>query len=208
MGESRKLKSMGLDIAWEKPISTILDHFEIDEATIIGISMGGWLCLRAAAFEPRIKNVIASSVSFDVSRYNGVIGKKMAKLMFSKFRKFTNKSIEKKMHKDLYYSWFVNHLLFVTNKKVPVDAFDVLMQFNEENLHSDLVKQDVLILTGKEDHAIPFKMHKLQVKALRNAKSVTEKVFTKETTGQYHCQVGNISIALDAMLEWLEANQN
>ncbi len=208
MGRSQKNKEMGLDIEWEKPIKSILDYFELDNVTLIGISMGGWLSLRAAAFEPRIKRVIASSVSYDVSQYNGILGQQLAKLFFNKFRKFTNKMITKKMQKDLYYAWFVNHLMYATNKQSPIEAFDVLMQFSEENLHSELVKQDVLIITGKEDHAIPYKMHKLQVKALTNAKSVTAKVYTKETTGQYHCQIGNVSLALVAMLDWIENNSN
>ena len=94
--------------------------------------------------------------------------------------------------------------MFVTNKKEPIEAFDVLLQFNEKNLHSGLVRQDVLIFTGKEDHMIPFKMHNLQVEALTNAKSVTGKVFTKEENAQNHCQIGNLGMAMDAMLKWIE----
>ena len=206
MGESRKKKLMGLDIEWEKPIKAILDYFELDDVTLIGISMGGWLSLRAAAFEPRVKRVIASSVSFDVNQYNNIVAQKLAKLFFNKFRNFTNKAIIKKMKKDLFYSWFVNHLMFVTNKRVPIEAFDVLLHFSEENLHSDLVYQDVLILTGRNDHMVPFKMHKLQVEALTNAKSLTERVFTKEESAQNHCQIGNLGLALSTMLDWIEEN--
>jgi pimeloyl-ACP methyl ester carboxylesterase len=206
MGSSRKRKLMGLDIEWEKQIKAVLDHFELDDVSLIGISMGGWLSLRAAAFEPRVKRVIASSVSFDVNQYNNIVGQKLAKLFFKKFRNFTNNSIKKKTKKDLFYAWFVNHLMFVTNKKEPIEAFDVLLQFNEKNLHSDLVRQDVLILTGKEDHMVPFKMHDLQVKALTNARSVTARVFTKEENAQNHCQIGNLGLAMDAMLKWIEEN--
>jgi len=78
------------------------------------------------------------------------------------------------------------------------------MQMNEKNLHSDLVRQDVLILTGRNDHFIPFRMHDMQVKALTNAKSVTARVFTKEEQAQNHCQIGNIGLALDVMVKWLE----
>jgi hypothetical protein len=67
-----------------------------------------------------------------------------------------------------------------------------------------LVKQDVLILTGREDHFIPFKMHDKQVKALINAKSVTARVFIKEEHAQNHCQNGNIGLALDVMTKWIE----
>ena len=46
--------------------------------------MGGWLSLRAAAFEPRVKRVIASSVSFDVNQYTNIVGQQLAKLFFKK----------------------------------------------------------------------------------------------------------------------------
>ena len=206
MGESRKRKLMGLEIEWEKPIKAVLDYFELEDVSLVGISMGGWLSLRAAAFEPRVKRVIASSVSFDVNQYNSSLGQKLAKLFFKKFRNFTNSAIKKKMKKDLFYAWFVNHLMFVTNKQVPIEAFDVLVTFNEENLHSDLIEQDVFILTGRKDHMVPFKMHNLQVAALTHAKSVTARVFTEEESAQNHCQIGNVGLALGAMLEWIEEN--
>ena len=85
----------------------------------------------------------------------------------------------------------------------PMEAMKLFLQLNEKNLHSDLVNQDVLILTGREDHFIPFKMHDMQVKALTNAKSVTARVFTKEEQAQNHCQIGNIGLALDVMVKWI-----
>jgi hypothetical protein len=65
------------------------------------------------------------------------------------------------------------------------------------------VKQDVLILTGAEDHFIPLKMHYLQVNALKNARSVAARIFTREEQGQNHCQIGNIGLALDVMMKWI-----
>ncbi|MEO0565366.1 MAG: alpha/beta fold hydrolase, partial [Chloroflexota bacterium] len=65
-GQGGALKSyaMPMDIAWEAPVGAVLDHFRWDDVTLLGISMGGWLCFRAAAFEPRISRVIASSIAF------------------------------------------------------------------------------------------------------------------------------------------------
>ncbi|MGW8314997.1 MAG: alpha/beta hydrolase family protein [Bacteroidales bacterium] len=204
MGRFSDQQEMGLDIAWEKLISAVLDYFKADDVTLIGISMGGWLSLRAAAFEPRIKRVIASSVSYDVNLYNNAIGRKIAGYMFEKKRDKLNQIMLKKMDKNLYYAWFVNHLMEVTNKETPVEAFDILMTFNAENLHSELVKQDVLILTGRNDHMVPFKMHRMQVKALTNAHSVSERIFTRDEHAQNHCQIGNIGLALQTMLDWIE----
>ena len=166
--------------------------------------MGGWLCLRAAAFEPRIKRVIPWSVSFDVTQYTNIVGQHLTGLFMRRFRNFVNNQMKRNMKKKMEYSWFVNNLMYITNKDVPIEAFDVLMQFNEENLHSDLVRQDVLILTGREDHLVPFKMHDMQVKALTSARSVTSRVFTKEEQAQNHCQMGNLGLALDAMTKWIE----
>ncbi|MFC2019163.1 alpha/beta hydrolase [Chloroflexota bacterium] len=205
-GQGAALKKYGLalNIEWEKPTKAILDYFKLDDVTLLGISMGGWLCLRAAAFEPRVKRVIPWSVSFDVTQYTNIVGQKLSGLFMRNFRNFVNKQMLNNMKKKLEYSWFVNNLMYMTNKEVPIDAFDVLMQFNEENLHSDLVRQDVLILTGREDHLVPFKMHDMQVKVLTNARSVTSRVFTKEEQAQNHCQIGNIGLALDVMRNWIE----
>jgi len=200
----RQKDQPSLDIRWEKIIGAVLDHLDLNAVTLIGISMGGWLSLRAAAFEPRIKKVIASSVSFDVNQYVNPIAQKIAKLFFTTFRNFTNKAMINRMKKEVQYAWFVNHLLAITNQQVPIDAFDILLQFNENNLHSDKVKQDVLILTGKEDHMIPLKTHHLQVQALTNAKSVTARIFTREDQAQNHCQVGNLGLALDVMDYWIQ----
>ena len=102
-------------------------------------------------------------------------------------------------------AWQGAQMMYVAKKEDPMDAFEeVFLKMNEENLHSDLVKQDVLILTGRDDHFIPFRAHKMQVKALTNARSVTAKVFTKETDANNHCQIGNIGLALDIMVKWIE----
>ena len=208
-GQGNALKRYGLswDYEWERPTKAILDYFKLNDVTLLGISMGGWLCIRAAAFEPRIKRVIAWSVSFDVLQYTNILGQQFAKLFFRKFRNYTNNAMIKKMKKDLQYSWFVNNLMYITSKEVPIEGFDCLLQLNEENLHSDLVKQDVLILTGRKDHMIPFKMHKLQINALTNARSVTVRVFTGEENAQNHCQIGNIGLALDVISKWIEENR-
>lgn len=207
-GAARKKYGLAFDYEWEKPTKAILDYFKLDDVTFLGVLIGGWLCLRAAAFEPRIKRVIAWSVSFDVNQYTNIVSQLLAKLLFRKFRNFINNAMVKKMKKNLMYSWFVNNLMYITNKEKPIEGFDVLLQLNEENLHSDLVKQDVLILTGRNDHLVPFKMHNLQIKALTNAKSLTERVFTKEENAQNHCQMGNLGLALDVMVKWIERKHN
>jgi len=101
-------------------------------------------------------------------------------------------------------SWMAAQLMYITQKKKPMEAFDVWLELNAENLHSEMVTQDVLILTGRNDHFIPFRAHKMQVDALTNAKSVSAKVFRKETHAHNHCQIGNMGLALNIMVKWIK----
>ena len=203
-GAARKKYSLVLDYEWEKPTKAMLDHFHLKDVTLLGISMGGWFCFRAAAYEPRIKRVIASGIAFDYSQFPNAVGQFLMKLFFKHLRNFSNKLTLKKMEKDEMHAWSIGNLMYISGKKTPMDAADVAFEMNEENLHSDLVKQDVLILTGKEDHFIPFKMHHKQIKALKNAKSLTSRIFTKDEQAQNHCQIGNIGLALNVMINWIE----
>jgi pimeloyl-ACP methyl ester carboxylesterase len=203
-GQGAALKKSGLtlDYRWEKPAQAILDYFKLDDVTWMGISMGGWLCFRAAAFEQRIKRVIASSVAFDYMQIPNFFIQAIARF-FLLFPRLLNYVSELQMKGDYQERWGVNNLMYITKKDTPYDASEVLLKFNEKNLKSELVKQDVLILTGAEDDLIPLKLHYKQVKALKNANSITEHIFTSQEQAQNHCQIGNIGLALDTMSQWI-----
>lgn len=206
-GQGAALRKHGfaVDYEWEKPIKAVLDYFKLNNVTLVGISMGGWFCFRAAAFEPRIKRVIASSISYDYMKLMNVVLQKMHIFFIKHMRNYSNKMILKSIKKEKgIQAWMSAQLMYITKKQMPMDAFDFWLQLNEKNLHSELVKQDVLVLTGRNDHFVSFKAHAMQVKALTNANSVTAKVFTKETHAHNHCQIGNIGLALDVMVKWIE----
>ncbi|MBV9250267.1 MAG: alpha/beta fold hydrolase, partial [Acetobacteraceae bacterium] len=50
--------------AWEKPAKALIDYFGLDSVVWLGASCGGYLSLRAAAFEPRIKQVISMPTTY------------------------------------------------------------------------------------------------------------------------------------------------
>lgn len=201
-GGALKKYNLPLTYKWEEPIKAVLDYFDLKEVTLIGISMGGWLCLRAAAFESRIKRVIAWSIAFDYMQIPPAPVAAFARSLF-KYPKLMNYLAGLKTKFRSQEKWGINNLMYITKKNTPLEASQVMLDLNEANLHSELVKQDVLILTGAEDHFIPLKMHYKQVKALTNAKSVTEQIFMRETQGHNHCQVGNIGLALETMKDWM-----
>ena len=205
-GQGAALRKYGLPLTyeWEKPTKAILDYFHLDDVTLLGLSMGGWFCLRASAFESRIKRVIATGHAVDYMKSMNPIFRKIHLWCMEHCRDFMNRMAIMKFEKrEGMASWMVDHLKYITKKNKPLDALEIYLQMNDQNIHSELVKQDVLILSGSEDHFIPLKMHDLQINALTNARSVTGRVFTKEDQAQNHCQIGNIGLALDVMVKWI-----
>ena len=44
---------------WHRPVGAILDRLSMSDVTLVGISLGGCLAIRAAAYEPRVTRVVA-----------------------------------------------------------------------------------------------------------------------------------------------------
>lgn len=197
-----------LEIKWEKPTTAILDYFNLEDVTLIGLSVGGWLSLRTAAFESRIKRVIASG---NAIHYMEIPPPAIAWIFkfFMKFEDLFNRSSYWKMNKNPRMKWEINQQMFITRSKTPLEAVKKMaLELTRKNMNAECIKQDVLILAGKDDHFIPIKLHKRQVDALVNAKSVTDKIFGKSDHAQNHCQIGNIKLSLDTMVEWIKKHTN
>jgi len=204
-GQGSALLKQGIpmDIEWEKPVKAVLDHFSLEEATVFGLSMGGWFCLRAAAFEPRVKRVIASGHAVD---YMEIAPAAMAWMFefFMKYENFFNRSSYWKMKHNPAVKWQIGNAMHITKAATPLEASRLTLNLSRENMHPGNITQNVLLLTGRKDHFIPFRLHRRQVDALINAASVTERIFTEKEHAQNHCQIGNIRLLLDTVLEWLE----
>lgn len=205
-GATRRQYELAFDIEWEKPVKAVLDYVDLDNITLLGISLGGWLCLRAAAFEPRITRVIATGHAIDYMKSMNAFFYWLHMWFYGKHRDFMDRLTEKKFmrNKESIPGWMVKHLMYITKKNKPLEALETYLLMNEKNIHSELVTQDILLLLGKGDHFIPLKMLDMQEKALINAKSITTRIFTKEEHAQNHCQVGNIALSLKVMVKWLD----
>ena len=203
-GQGGALRDHGLpmDYRWERPAAAVLDHFSLEDVIWLGISMGGWLCFRAAALEPRISRVIASSVAYDYMKIPPPAVESFARWLL-KHPGMMRPMAEMKMKLMPQENWGAVNLMYIMRRDDPVAASLDFLAFNANNLLSNRVTQDVLILTGAEDHFIPMKIHDLQVAALTNARSVTPRIFTRAEQAQNHCQVGNMGLALETMAAWV-----
>lgn len=113
-GQGKTLKNGLKFIAnWERPTSCVLDYYNIRECMMIGISWGGYLALRAAAFEKRIKAVVAYDVlenGFDcmTNIFPGHL-KQLVRYCFAKDKKkFINRLLGYLRKKNLLADWVMD----------------------------------------------------------------------------------------------------
>ncbi len=82
------------------------------------------------------------------------------------------------------------------------DFLRATLQFDTAQF-SHLIQQDVLLLAGQDDHYVPPGQLSAQITTLTAARSLTARMFTAQEQASNHCQLGNIGLALDTMLDWM-----
>ena len=70
---------------------------------------------------------------------------------------------------------------------------------------SPLITQDVLLLAGNADHFVPVDHFHRQIRMLKNARSITARLFTEKESAGNHCQIGNYGLALTTIVNWIDA---
>jgi pimeloyl-ACP methyl ester carboxylesterase len=207
-GQGRALRDgLKMPHEWEKPISSVLDFFNPKNTTLVGISLGGYLALRAAAFEPGIERVVAYDVVYDAFE---CFTNHLPEPMRTEFRDMVvsgkkdelNSLVNTFRSKDEVTDWGLTHGMYITGTNSPYDYFRYWTRFTTRDI-SDQIKQDVLLLAGENDHFIPVEMYHRQKAALVNARSVRGRIFTAEEGGAQHCQVGNPDLVWNEILDWL-----
>jgi hypothetical protein len=103
---------------------------------------------------------------------------------------------------DNYSKWGIQQGMHVMGCKTPADYFFALQHYEVRSVSSRLT-QDVLVMAGAEDHFVPLDQFHEQLRLLKNARSVTGRLFTRAESAQSHCQVGNLGLATAEILSWL-----
>jgi pimeloyl-ACP methyl ester carboxylesterase len=208
-GQGEVLREFGMSLIceWEKPVSRILDHYKLDDVTIIGISLGGMLASRAAAFEKRIKRVVSWSILpnfLDVllSTRNRTLQKTLRALLYLRCKNLINFLMKKQIKKDPMAKWEIYHGLH----NMGVNTFyDYLLKADKFQMLdvAELITQDYLLIGAKKDHFIPVEMYKAVVDSLVNVSSMTYRLFTEKECGENHCNAGNTGLVLDTIVDWI-----
>ena len=194
-GQGEPLRKYGMKFTpeWERPTRAVLDEFlgahsKPSRIVLFGMSMGGYLAPRAAAFEDRIDGVVAYDVFFDLhesaARMMGAVKQDPAAL------------------KNTGVSWAYYNALWTMGTTNPDDTLEAFLHYKLAPI-ADRIRQDVLILAGTEDHFIPSHQVADFEKSLVNARSVTTRIFDRPSGGAEHCQCGATSLVHAAVFDWL-----
>jgi len=195
---------------WERPVKAVLDYFKLENVTIIGASLGGMLAPRAAAFDQRIQRVIAWSIfpnfldillSSSVGYGSGLM--KFARwLIDHNFHHVANAIFNKKAKNDEMTRWGLEHGKYAYQAK---DAFEYARNMKKYQVMdiADKITQDVLIVGANRDHFIPWEMCAEELPAMKNARSLTFRLFTDKEEACNHCNCGNVKLTFDTFMDWI-----
>jgi pimeloyl-ACP methyl ester carboxylesterase len=196
---------------WEKPVKAVLDYFHLDDVTLLGISLGGCLVIRAAAHEPRVRRVIADDIFTNLweclLRYVGLdqaVQTQLSQLLEAGDASKVNALLEQHMQKSLVVQWGFMQGMLVMGVQTPYEFIQKAKLYRTAEV-SDLLHQDVLLLGGTEDLYVSLEQFYEQIRTLTNVRSLTARKFTRQEQAQNHVHVGNFGLSLNVMRHWLDS---
>ena len=208
------LAGMSLEPEWEQPTEAVMDYFGIETVAALGVSFGGYLVTRAAAYCPRITHVIA----FDMM-YRLLDG--LTVPLPRALRPIANAVIENprparlidaalgmasRLSADLV--WKLQQASHLTGLSRPSE---VLRAFDDYTMapFEGRITQPCLVLAGDADQYVPFERLGDVRRALRNAKSLEVRAFrhAQDPDMAQHCQIGDLDRAFAIMGDWLSGRK-
>jgi pimeloyl-ACP methyl ester carboxylesterase len=208
-GQGSALEDFGLTMIpeWEQPVGAVLDHYGLDNVAAVGISLGGGLVIRAAAFEPRISQVVAFDILDDffeaVARQIGQGARiPLRALLTARASRIVNSIADRAVARKPVSQWGLQQGMHVTGTATTYDFLRSTTTMSTRTI-SDRVRADVLLLAGADDHYVPLSQLGRQAGNLTNARSVTTRIFTAAEQASNHCQLGNIGAASRLINSWL-----
>lgn len=193
--------------AFHKATSKVIDFFDLKICAFVGISWGGYFALESAANEPRINKVVAYDVLDDglevmTNVYPSPIKQIIRMLIKGQHEKAINFPCSRIGKKSVIADWMLAQGMYITGSSTP---FEMYLKLNKHNLSGQLhnIMQDVLLLGGEKDHYVPGVQLERCKDGIRNARSLTIRMFLESEGGHQHCQIGNHTIATDYILKWI-----
>jgi pimeloyl-ACP methyl ester carboxylesterase len=193
---------------WEKVVSPVVDYalsrrLDVDpkHIALMGISMGGYLAARAAAFEHRIGACIL---------YNGVFNgydalasslpKSLLTAIENGNREIVNTVFDILMESDANIKFNMKHGMWTTGANSPFELIMNSKIYTIKDIAQD-IKCPTLVLEAEKDDSFPGQPKKVY-DALKCPKKYI--LFTSQEGAEEHCQCGAPALSNQRIFDWLD----
>ena len=216
-GQGRVIRKQSIPFRydWEKAVSRVIDYVlnnnhknkEITEVSpnhiaLMGISLGGYLAARAAAFEDRLSACVLYDGVFDfyepfVGRYRNT---PLESIMTGTNADLVNVAVLVTMGLNLRARWIFSHGMWVLGIATPFELLRKCTDFNLRDI-AKKIRCPTLVMEAQEDEFFPG-----QPKMVYDALTCPKKyiLFTKEEGAEDHCHVAALSLANQRIFDWLD----
>lgn len=199
----------GFIAEWEKAVTPVVDYIfhnhenlsyiDTSKIGLVGMSLGGYLCARAAAFEPRLAAVIC---------YNGVYDMLETSLQFvpegrEAFEKGDAAEFDRLFEADYETQstgrkWFHDDLKFTFCKTSAYECYKVAEKMSMKGI-ADRIGMPAFVGDAEDDMFFKGQPAQLVEEIGRHA---TLFHFTRDQGAQLHCQSGALVYLNNTQLEW------
>ena len=208
------LAGMPLEPEWERPTDAVLDYFRVDSTAALGVSFGGYLVMRAAAYCPRISHVIAFDMMYRLLDgltlplprplrpiADAVVGNPRPAWLID-----TALRVAPRFSADL--AWKLQQASHLTGLSRPSEVLRAFGNYTMEPLEGRIT-QPCLVLAGDADQYVPFERLGDVRRALRGAESLEVRAFrhAQDPDMAQHCQIGDLDRAFAIMGRWLSGRR-
>lgn len=210
-GQGKVLRLQGLPFRpdWEQVVTPVVDWVvarpDVDPTRVglMGVSMGGALVPRAAAFEPRLKVCVANPgvVSWRdiVFGFIGSFDPRLTDLWRTDPASF-DATIAQLSQEVPLLGWGITDTMWKHGAATPAAMMAALDAYTNEGV-LDRIGCRMLLMDGEADE---FSQGAAMQAALRGR--ADRIVFSAGDTGLQHCQVGALAVSNQRLFDWLDGN--
>jgi len=209
-GQGRVIRKQGLPFRpdWERVVGSVIDHtvkrpdVDANRLALLGVSFGGLLAPRAAAFDTRIAACIANGGVLDFIGPRVPLGMTREKLVSSLRHapEQINAAMRAQAAKSPASRWGIENGMYTFGASTPVEWLTKVLDYDLTSVAKQ-IRCPMLVVDVENDNSFPGEARKLY-ELLACPK--TWLFFTEDEGAGDHCQTGSPALSQQRIFDWLD----
>ena len=209
MGQALRLQGLSFRPDWDKVITPVVDFalrqpgVDTRRLALMGISMGGALAPRGAAFEHRLKLLVANPGVYEWSRVvTGFIADRLPQAVDlpEKDPEAFNAIMQRVIDENPFMRWGMRDTMWKHGCSTPAQLMVEMKKYTNKGF-AEQITAKTLVIDGEAEE---FGQAKELYDALRCPKDYM--LFTAQEAAQLHVQTGATAVSEERIFAWLEDN--